>query len=419
MNRITLAGAALLSLTAAASSQCWLPGPTAPGAVATTSVRALLRHDDGSGSKLYVGGLFDVFGGVDSGGLAVETPNGFAAVGGRRVAGDVRAMVEYGGDLIVGGQFSAIGETQAANLARWDGENWSPLGLGTDGLVAALAVYGGDLYAAGYFQNAGGAPASRIARWNGATWSAVGSGVDANVDALAVYQGDLFAAGAFLNAGGSSASRIAKWNGTSWASLSTGLGSGAAFALQVFDADGAGPAAPALFVGGGFYSAGGLVAHRVAAWDGSAWSAPVPSLGFSTSGAVVYGLGTDGASLFIGGSFVVGSAANVVKFASGAVSTLVLGGDGAQSTTYAFVHDGLGAIGISRASTASAPSEALSATGRHGRRFRTGFRATAASSSTARSNGTGTSSSAVDSISRRAGSPRRTSRRRRRRGGRP
>ncbi len=46
---------------------------------------------------------------------------------------------------------------------------------------------------------------------------------------------------------------------------------GPVYALAVWDPDGAGPAAPQLVFGGNFDSAGGIVAHDIAAWDGLVW----------------------------------------------------------------------------------------------------------------------------------------------------
>jgi len=74
----------------------------------------------------------------------------------------------------------------------------------------------------------------------------------------------------------------------------------AADVLAVFD-DGSGPA---LFVGGSFQLAGGQVAHNIARWDGTSWSA----LASGTNGNVAALLGDSGTitsdnALFVGGSF--------------------------------------------------------------------------------------------------------------------
>jgi hypothetical protein len=113
----------------------------------------------------------------------------------------------------------------------------------------------------------------------------------------------LYAGGGFKTAGGVAANRIAKWDGASWSPLS----SGTAFprsveALAVYD-DGGGPA---LYAGGSFTSAGGVAANGIAKWDGQTWS----PLGSGTTGdygphvgaLAVYDDGT-GPALFAGGGF--------------------------------------------------------------------------------------------------------------------
>src|SRR5207247_1634521 len=49
-------------------------------------------------------------------------------------------------------------------VAKWDGNSWTALGSGMNGLVLALAVSGSDLYAGGLFTTAGGKVSAYIAR---------------------------------------------------------------------------------------------------------------------------------------------------------------------------------------------------------------------------------------------------------------
>ena len=180
--------------------------------------------------------------------------------------------------LYVGGEFEMAGGELSFNIARWDGQSWSPLGAGMDHPVHALTVFddgaGPAVYAGGWFQNAGGIPASAVAKWDGAAWSALGGGINGTVNALVVHDDGsgpcLYAGGDFLVASGTVANRIARWNGSSWA----GVGSGFPFptyfsirALQVFD-DGSG-AGPALYAAGSGSSGGSATLSR---WDGVAWT---------------------------------------------------------------------------------------------------------------------------------------------------
>src|SRR5205814_2191178 len=130
--------------------------------------------------------------------------------------------------------FTTAGGIGASNIAKWNGASWSALGSGCNSYVYALTVIddgsGPALYAGGAFTVAGGISAPHIARWNGSSWSALGapgSGMDNYVYTLAVFDDGsgpaLYAGGGFLTAGGVAAARIAKWNGSNWATLGSGM----------------------------------------------------------------------------------------------------------------------------------------------------------------------------------------------------
>jgi hypothetical protein len=112
----------------------------------------------------------------------------------------------------------------------------------------------------------------------------------------------LFALGDFTTAGGLTVNRVARWDGYSWSPVGTGLDN-VGFCAQVFDEDGSGPGKPVLFVGGGFATAGGTSAPRIARWDGVQWSA-VGGTGTNASvrALVPFDDGT-GLSLYAGGVF--------------------------------------------------------------------------------------------------------------------
>ncbi len=227
--------------------------------------------------------------------------------------------------LYVAGAFTTAGGASANRIARWDGSSWSALGAGANKTVHALAVFDDDgdapnlpaLYAAGEFSQAGGAPASRIARWNGSSWSALGAGLGvANFHAghaLRAFDDDgagptapaLYVGGLFTTAGGQPASNIARWDGTSWTVPGGGVAGGVQ-ALAVHDEDGAGPGALALFATGSFTTAGGNTALRIARWDGASWSALGSGLSDFAFALAVHdedGAGPGEPVLFVGGGF--------------------------------------------------------------------------------------------------------------------
>ncbi len=195
---------------------------------------------------------------------------------------------------------------------------WSPLDRGLGSTVYAALDYddgsGPSLFLGGSFIN--GAPAllgDYIIRWDGAAFRAVGSAPpNGTVHALAVYDDGsgpaLYAAGAFTSIDGIIANRIAKWNGTSWSRLGSGLRGGAVpdvYALAVFD-DGNGPE---LYAAGRFTRAGSQTVQNIAKWNGSAWSA----LSTGTTNGEFRALAVHddgngpggGPSLFAGGTFTV------------------------------------------------------------------------------------------------------------------
>ncbi len=97
--------------------------------------------------------------------------------------------------------FTKAGGVDVNRIARWDGNNWQPLGSGMSNDVYALTVYNGELIAGGYFTKAGGVDANNIARWDGNNWQPLGSGMNNYVYALTVYNGELIAGGDFTKAG--------------------------------------------------------------------------------------------------------------------------------------------------------------------------------------------------------------------------
>src|SRR5690606_12292056 len=152
--------------------------------------------DGGGGPALYVGGGFTHAGGLLSRGIARFDGASWSGLSGGITQGSwlpvpaVHALAVFddgnGPALYAGGDFLAIGGTNAAHVARWNGAQWSSLQGGmlhTDGdysAVEALAVYddgqGPALWAGGYFDitNLGTSNPQVVpglARWTGTTWS--------------------------------------------------------------------------------------------------------------------------------------------------------------------------------------------------------------------------------------------------------
>jgi hypothetical protein len=287
-----------------------------PGTIA----RDLALYDSGAGPELYVAGSFAGSRRIArvTGGTWTDLDQEPATF----ISGTVRSLVELddgsGPALYAGGSFTEAGGVVASNIGKLDSNGWSALsgpgGTGTSGAVLALAAHddgtGEALYACGRFLEAGGVSVNRVARWDGSQWHPLtgpsGTGVSYTADTMTTF-GDgsgaaLYVAGGFDTAGGVATGCVARWDGSQW----SGFGAPeecSAVALAVFD-DGAGEA---LYVGGAFSTVGELRVNNIMRWDGSVWSALEGPLSTGTDAAVqALAVFDDGAgeALYAAGEFV-------------------------------------------------------------------------------------------------------------------
>ncbi len=203
---------------------------------------------------------------------------------------------QYNDDLVVGGWFTCADGTPCNGVARWNGQQWQAMDggvtLGTEcGNVGALIVYGSDLIVGGNFDTVGGVACNALARWDGRQWHAMDAGLtdicfpqvlDGRVEcykpwvgALAVYNGELYAGGEFTTTSDPVCSNIARWDGQRWQPVGTGLTTAwdwsSVTSMVVYDGQ--------LAVAGQFSEAGGISCDSIATWDGLQWDAlsgPLP-----------------------------------------------------------------------------------------------------------------------------------------------
>ncbi len=211
----------------------------------------------------------------------------------------------YSNNLYAGGDFTKLyGNNILNGIAKWDGNNWTPLwspnAIGITGAGAtlkALATLKGDLYVGGSFTTAGGVSASNIARWNGQAWSALGTGVSGGTSP-AVYalttdsSGNLYVGGSFSTAGEiPNTVNIAQWNQKntgSWSALGGGLGMSPVGTLTFWKG---------MLVAGALYGSSGDFGNNllIIGFTDGAWQEVTPS-----PGGHPYSLASKGTYLFAG-----------------------------------------------------------------------------------------------------------------------
>jgi hypothetical protein len=183
--------------------------------------------------------------------------------------GTVQALIEYKGELYATGSFQLAGNVKAANIAKWNGAEWAPLGAGLDFAGSVFCIYNDELYVAGSFKTAGGIPSKHIAKWDGTTWSSIGDPGTYDIQAMVVYKGALYAGGAYSE-DESIQANVFKWDGTQWTPLKTKYNNDV-FALAVYK--------DKLYAGGTFLPNSN--AH-VMQWNGKKWT----DAGVQLNGAV-------------------------------------------------------------------------------------------------------------------------------------
>ncbi len=250
--------------------------------------------------ELVAGGYFTHAGGVAANRIAYwdqravsYTPPAWTAMGAgfdNAVLAIERHNAGSGNNTYAAGSFQWSGATYLGYVGRWNGTSlaWESMGGGMNGVVYALKSYGGALYAGGSFTTAGGVSTGGLARWNGTGWSACGGFFNGTVYSLEVWNGVLVIGGSYP--GINSSPNLAWYNGTSYGTFSTGGADAAVFALHAVGTN--------LYVGGQFNTCGGVSAHHVAQWDGSAWH-PLTNGTDNT----VYSLGDFGGEILAGGAF--------------------------------------------------------------------------------------------------------------------
>ena len=243
----------------------------AASGVAASPVNGILALLPLGGGDFVVGSAFDNITNPASNAIASYDPAQGWSILGTGIHDHDNAVYALaalpGGDLIVGGSFSAAGGVAANNIARYSPstQEWTPLGSGVNGHVySLLTLPNGDVVVGGGFNSADTVAADSLARYSPSTgaWSSLGSDLSGGfVYALAtVSNGDLIAGGDFL-INGQTIRGIARYNAilNTWSALGAGIG-GSVKALATLPSGD-------LVVGGGFWVNGQSSVGGIAIFD--------------------------------------------------------------------------------------------------------------------------------------------------------
>jgi len=221
-------------------------------------------------------------------------------------------MKTYNSNLFVVGNFTKINGNTCYWSTYYDGSSWAPHTnlIGGSG-INGIDVFGSDLYAVDDLNHGG---VSGVGLWTGSTWTDGGStnvnytaiyadgndlytygtdhkinkktgagnfsvfydfGTTGGAGSFVRYNGKLICSGSFTVIGGVPANRIAAWDGTNWTALGTGLSAGAS-CMTVYNNE--------LYVAGKITTAGGVTVNNIAKWNGTTWSSVGGGTGASSNG---------------------------------------------------------------------------------------------------------------------------------------
>jgi hypothetical protein len=242
-------------------------------AAAVTRVEVL---DDDRGRSLNIAGDFVRIGGVEAKNIARWNGSGWEACG-EGLSGPVTSIASAdlgdGPQVFAGGAFERAGGIAASHVAGWDGAAWRPLGSGIDFMdswysggvacmVGGAGPWGSRLFVGGRFGSAGGAAlTANLASWDGQEWSSLGD--VSEVWTLGLYNGTLCASGFYMGINGLPMA-FAQWDGSDWRLFENFYNLPPERILGHDVGNG-----QRLYAAGPYAEIGGTLAQ----WDGSAWSA--------------------------------------------------------------------------------------------------------------------------------------------------
>jgi len=340
-------------------------------------------YNDSANNRLLVGGNFFKIGNDTIGFFGIYDGDSLKPLNNELINSDVFSSIIFQNNIIICGWFTAIGNNNSIKrIARWDGNQWQPMGDGFNNAVWNLKIIDNELYAIGGFDSSGTIETHGIAKWNGvnwenvynlpkfdsipnnpnlvydickynnelyvggnfstndisisdivkyngSTWESVGGGLKgsySDVNKMLVYNGKLVVAGMFYKQNGNAGDFIMTWDGQNWEELGGGTGGinntpgslGTIFDMKIFNNK--------LYICGQFYYAGDVQTEKVAVWDGNKWCGY-----FGSFDNLVYSLSVFQDTLYIGSGLTInGDTVNYFAKWSGGLTPDTCGSVGIQ-----------------------------------------------------------------------------------------
>lgn len=308
------------------------------------------------GTTVYAGGVFATIGGQTRSRIAaLDATTGNATSWDPKANDTVRGITVSGGTVYLGGDFTCIGAASlpcaaaggqvrryagAVDAASGAPTAWNPR---TTNTVYQFAPVAGSVYLAGNYTHIGGTPVANLARIDVDGNLIPFPQVDDTVLSVTVANEIAYVGGNFAcvdgqvvsgTCTGTARNRIAAiaTNGdgslTSWNPNASG---GSIWALAVVDS--------VVYAGGGFTAIGGQTRSRIAALDASTGSA---SAWNPSSNSVVYTLGVSGSTVYAGGAFtsIGGQPRNYLAALDTATGAATSWNPNLNQAVYALIVDG-------------------------------------------------------------------------------
>jgi hypothetical protein len=228
--------------------------------------------------------------------------------------GQVTCVEEYNGEIYVGGYFSKIGGKELKSIAKWDGYQWTSVGIngftyfGGVAWIKDLVVYDGKLFAGGIFDLIDGHYTYGIAMWDGEIWKDVLGGIGPSfsgghpsVNALMIHDGLLVVGGNFVSVGNMDTDNIGAWDGQIWHKYGSGTPQ-IVHCLTEFQGS--------LYAGGATTNPDPVQGNAVWVWTGTSWS----SVTLEGVGIGVFALAEYRGNLIAGGTAFYTGGALAIKY---------------------------------------------------------------------------------------------------------